>query len=47
MTWLNPLALAVTPFEWKGHRVTLLDTPGDPDFRRGDGLLMTRNGDSS
>ncbi len=26
------LALAVTPFEWKGHKVNLIDTPGYADF---------------
>jgi len=26
------LALALAPFEWKGHKVNLLDTPGSPDF---------------
>ncbi len=28
----HSVALSVLPFEWKGHRITLLDTPGDPDF---------------
>ncbi len=26
------LSLAVAPFEWKGHKVNLIDTPGYPDF---------------
>ena len=26
------LALSVIPIEWKGHKLNLLDTPGDPDF---------------
>jgi elongation factor G len=26
------LALAVAPFEWKGHKVNLIDTPGYADF---------------
>lgn len=26
------LSLAVTPFEWKGHKVNLVDTPGYADF---------------
>lgn len=26
------LALSVTPFEWKGHKVNLIDTPGYADF---------------
>jgi len=26
------LALSLAPFEWKGHKVNLLDTPGSPDF---------------
>jgi len=26
------LSLAVTPFEWKGHKVNLIDTPGYTDF---------------
>jgi len=26
------LALALAPFEWKGHKINLLDTPGSPDF---------------
>ncbi|MEQ1785887.1 MAG: elongation factor G [Acidimicrobiales bacterium] len=26
------LALAVTPFEWNGHKVNLIDTPGYADF---------------
>ena len=26
------LALAITPFEWKGHKVNLVDTPGYADF---------------
>jgi elongation factor G len=26
------VALALAPFEWKGHKVNLIDTPGDPDF---------------
>jgi len=26
------LSLAVTPFEWKGHKVNLIDTPGYADF---------------
>ncbi len=28
----HSVALSVLPLEWKGHRITLLDTPGDPDF---------------
>lgn len=28
----HSVALSLVPFEWKGHRITLLDTPGDPDF---------------
>ncbi len=28
----HSVALSVLPFAWRGHRVTLLDTPGDPDF---------------
>lgn len=28
----HSVTLSVLPFEWKGHRITLLDTPGDPDF---------------
>src|SRR5690242_10926620 len=26
------LSLAVAPFEWKGHKVNLVDTPGYADF---------------
>jgi elongation factor G len=26
------LSLAITPFEWKGHKVNLIDTPGYADF---------------
>ena len=26
------LSLALAPFEWKGHKVNLLDTPGYADF---------------
>lgn len=26
------LAVALAPFEWKDHKVNLLDTPGSPDF---------------
>jgi elongation factor G len=26
------LYLSVLPFEWKGHKVNLIDTPGEPDF---------------
>lgn len=26
------LSLALAPFEWKGHKVNLIDTPGFPDF---------------
>ncbi len=32
------LALAVSCFDWGDHRINLLDTPGDPDFR-GDALM--------
>ncbi|MBK6855996.1 MAG: elongation factor G [Microthrixaceae bacterium] len=28
----SSLSLAVLPFEWKGHKVNLIDTPGEPDF---------------
>lgn len=28
----HSVSLSVLPLEWKGHRFTLLDTPGDPDF---------------
>lgn len=28
----HSVQLSVLPLEWKGHRITLLDTPGDPDF---------------
>lgn len=28
----HSVALSILPLEWKGHRITLLDTPGDPDF---------------
>lgn len=28
----HSVGLSVLPLEWKGHRITLLDTPGDPDF---------------
>lgn len=26
------VSLALAPFEWKGHKVNLIDTPGSPDF---------------
>jgi elongation factor G len=26
------LALSVVPLDWKGHKLNLIDTPGDPDF---------------
>lgn len=26
------LSLALAPFEWKGHKINLLDAPGSPDF---------------
>ena len=26
------LGLALAPFEWNGHKINLLDTPGSPDF---------------
>jgi elongation factor G len=26
------LGMALAPFEWKGHKINLLDTPGSPDF---------------
>ena len=26
------LGLTLAPFEWKGHKINLLDTPGSPDF---------------
>jgi elongation factor G len=35
------LSLAVTPFEWKGHKVNLVDTPGYADFL-GDVLAALR-----
>lgn len=28
----HSVALSLLPLEWEGHRITLLDTPGDPDF---------------
>ncbi|HEY6531104.1 MAG TPA: elongation factor G [Acidimicrobiales bacterium] len=38
------LALALAPFEWKGHKINLLDTPGSPDFL-GDATLALRVAD--
>jgi elongation factor G len=26
------LALSMVPIEWKGHKLNIIDTPGDPDF---------------
>jgi hypothetical protein len=26
------LSLSVVPLEWKGHKLNIIDTPGDPDF---------------
>jgi elongation factor G len=28
----SSVSLSVLPFEWKGHKVNLIDTPGEPDF---------------
>ncbi|NLD75055.1 MAG: elongation factor G [Acidimicrobiales bacterium] len=28
----SSISLSVMPFEWKGHKVNLIDTPGEPDF---------------
>lgn len=28
----SSLAMSVLPLEWKGHKINLIDTPGDPDF---------------
>ncbi|MCU1353181.1 MAG: fusA [Acidimicrobiales bacterium] len=28
----SSVSLALAPFEWKGHKVNLIDTPGEPDF---------------
>jgi elongation factor G len=28
----HSLSMTAAPFVWKGHRITVLDTPGDPDF---------------
>jgi elongation factor G len=35
------VSLSLAPFEWKGHKVNLIDTPGDPDFE-GDALTALR-----
>lgn len=28
----SSVSLAVVPLEWKGHKINLIDTPGEPDF---------------
>ncbi len=38
------LSLALAPFEWKGHKINLLDTPGSPDFL-GDAEMALRVAD--
>ncbi len=38
------LALSCLPFSWGGHKVNLLDTPGDPDFE-GEALAAVRVAD--
>src|SRR3546814_17581411 len=38
------LSLAVAPFDWKGHKVNLLDTPGYADFM-GDVIAALRVAD--